>query len=40
MARIVHKGVREFESGELSGIALGQNGFKIVSGATVECGVT
>ena len=40
MARTTHKGVREFGSEELSGISLGQNGFKIITGAEVECGVT
>jgi hypothetical protein len=40
MARVVHRGVREFTGEELSGVALGQNGFKIISGAEVECGVT
>ena len=35
-----HRGVREFSGEELSGVALGQNGFKIVVGAEVECGVT
>ena len=37
---MAHKGIREFTGEELSGVALGQNGFKIISGATVECGVT
>ena len=37
---MAHKGVREFRGEELSGIALGQNGFKVISGAEVECGVT
>ena len=38
---MAHKGIREFESVELSGIALGQNGFKIIAnGSEVECGVT
>ena len=37
---MAHKGVREFTGEELSGIALGQNGFRIISGAEVECGVT
>ena len=37
---MAHKGVREFTGEELSGIALGQNGFKIISGAEVECGET
>ena len=36
---MAHKGVREFTGEELSGIALGQNGFRIISGAEVECGV-
>ena len=33
-----HKGMREFTSEELSGVALGQNGFKIIEGETVICG--
>ena len=37
---MAHRGIREFSGEELSGIALGQNGFKIISGATVECGTT
>ena len=37
---MAHKGVREFTGDELSGVALGQNGFKIISGVEVECGVT
>ena len=37
---MAHKGIREFTGEELSGVALGQNGFKIISGAEVECGVT
>ena len=37
---MAHKGVREFTGEELSGVALGQNGFKMISNATVECGVT
>ena len=37
---MAHKGIREFTGEELSGIALGQNGFKIISGVTVECGLT
>ena len=37
---MIHKGVREFTGEELSGVALGQSGFKIISGAEVECGVT
>tara|TARA_Y100000593_G_scaffold79370_1_gene147752 strand:- start:154 stop:489 length:336 start_codon:yes stop_codon:yes gene_type:complete len=36
---MAHKGIREFESTELSGIALGQNGFKIITGDDPECGV-
>ena len=36
---MAHKGVREFSGEELSGIALGQNGFKIISGDEVTCGV-
>ena len=34
----VHKGIREFSGEELSGIALGQNGFKIISGEDYICG--
>ena len=41
---MAHKGMKEFTGEELSGIALGQNGFKIIgntSGDTeIECGVT
>ena len=37
---MIHKGVREFTGEELSGVALGQSGFKIISGVEVECGVT
>ena len=37
---MAHKGVREFTSEELSGIALGQCGFKVITNATVEIGVT
>ena len=37
---MAHKGVREFTGDELSGVALGQNGFKIISGVEVECGTT
>ena len=37
---MAHKGVREFTSEELSGIALGQCGFKVITNATVESGVT
>ena len=35
-----HKGMTEFTGSELGAVSLGQNGFKIVSAATVECGVT
>ena len=35
---MAHKGIREFSGEELSGIALGQNGFKIIEGADVICG--
>ena len=35
---MAHKGIREFQSEELSAIALGQNGFKIITNATVICG--
>tara|TARA_R110002020_G_scaffold330472_1_gene546089 strand:+ start:1405 stop:1743 length:339 start_codon:yes stop_codon:yes gene_type:complete len=37
---MAHQGIREFTSEELSGVALGQNGFKVVTNATVECLVT
>ena len=37
---MAHKGIREFSGEELSGVALGQNGFKIITNTTVECGVT
>ena len=37
---MAHKGIREFTAEELSGVALGQNGFKIINNTTVECGVT
>jgi hypothetical protein len=37
---MAHKGIREFTGEELSGVALGQNGFKIISNATVVCGTT
>ena len=36
---MAHKGVREFTGEELSGVALGQNGFKILSGNEYQCGV-
>jgi len=35
---IKHKGIREFSAEELSGTALGQNGFKIISGVDFICG--
>ena len=35
---MAHKGIREFSGEELSGIALGQNGFKLITNATVTCG--
>ena len=35
-----HKGIREFTGEELSGVALGQSGFKIISNAEVTCGTT
>ena len=37
---MAHNGIREFSNDELSGVALGQNGFKIISNTEVECGVT
>ena len=33
-----HKGMREFSAEELSGTALGQNGFKIITGVDFFCG--
>tara|TARA_Y100000401_G_C8315989_1_gene222447 strand:+ start:846 stop:1211 length:366 start_codon:yes stop_codon:yes gene_type:complete len=33
-----HKGMREFSAEELSGVALGQNGFKILEGVDFICG--
>tara|TARA_R100000808_G_scaffold24947_1_gene59753 strand:- start:27645 stop:27995 length:351 start_codon:yes stop_codon:yes gene_type:complete len=33
-----HKGIREFSAEELSGIALGQNGFIMVNNGTVTAG--
>ena len=36
---MAHKGVREFTGEELSGMVLGQNGFKILSNDEYECGV-
>lgn len=33
-----HKGIREFSPEELSGTALGQNGFKILSNVDFHCG--
>jgi len=36
---MAHKGVREFTGDELSGVALGQNGFMILSNDEYECGV-
>ena len=39
---MAHKGIREFEAVELSGVALGQNGFKVIgdpsSAVEVTCG--
>ena len=35
---MAHKGLREFSPGELSSIALGQNGFKIINDEEVTCG--
>ena len=37
---MAHRGMREFTGEELSGVALGQNGFKMISGAEVVCGTT
>ena len=36
---MAHNGIREFTGDELSGVALGQNGFKILSNDEFECGV-
>ena len=36
---MAHKGVREFTGEELSGMVLGQNGFKILVNDEYECGV-
>ena len=33
-----HNGVREFSAEELSGVALGQNGFKILTNIDFHCG--
>tara|TARA_R100000808_G_C2121751_1_gene132929 strand:+ start:730 stop:1098 length:369 start_codon:yes stop_codon:yes gene_type:complete len=38
MARPLHKGVQEFSPAELSGVALGQNGFKVLNNQTITCG--
>ena len=38
MAR--HRGIREFTGEEMGNLATGQTGFKIITDATVECGVT
>ena len=38
--RTKHKGLHEFTGEELSGVSLGQNGFKIITNAEVECGIT
>ena len=35
---MAHKGIREFSGEELSGVALGQNGFKIITNTTIICG--
>ena len=40
MASRVSKGIHNYTVIEAQNLQLGQNGFKIVSGATVECGVT
>jgi hypothetical protein len=41
MAKLQHKGIREFTAEELSGVSLGQSGFKVIAnGSEVECGVT
>ena len=37
---MAHRGMREFTGEELSGVAVGQNGFKMISGAEVVCGTT
>jgi hypothetical protein len=35
-----HRGIREFTGDEMGNLATGQAGFKVIEGATVECGVT
>lgn len=35
-----HKGMTEFTGQELGSVSLGQNGFKMLTNVTVECGVT
>ena len=35
-----HRGVREFTGEEMGNLSSGQAGFKIISNAEVECGVT
>mgnify|MGYP003152640807 CR=1 FL=1 len=40
MPNLRHKGMREFSGDEFSSLALGQNGFAVLSNVTVECGVT
>ena len=37
---MAHRGMREWTGEELSGMALGQNGFKIITNAEVTCGST
>lgn len=36
---MAHRGIREFDGSELSSVALGQNGFKVLSNDEFECGV-
>ena len=35
-----HRGIREFTGEEMGNLVSGQAGFKLITGATVECGVT
>ena len=38
MPRPEHKGIQEFSPADLSGVALGQNGFKVINNQDVTCG--
>ena len=35
---MAHKGIREFSGEELSSVALGQNGFKVIENDDITCG--